>query len=126
MPVLIRPIQVTDAQAYVDLLHRLDTETKFLLFEPDERQSTAEQWQQMIEEIELNGESTIFVAESEGELVGFVRAKGETLQRLRHSLFVVIALWQAFIGQGIGSNLFLAVEQWARDRDLHRLSLTVI
>lgn len=126
MPVLIRPIQVTDAQAFVDLLNQLDTETSFLLFEPGERQTTAEQWQQRIEDLQRSGESALFVAESAGELVGFLRASGETLQRLRHSLLLVIAIRQAFIGQGIGSRLFLAVEQWARERHLHRLALTVM
>lgn len=126
MPVLIRPIEVTDAQAYVDLLELLDMETKFLLFEPGERQVTVEQWRGMIEELQTGGESAIFVAESEGDLVGFLRARGDTPQRVRHSLMIVIAIRQAFVGQGIGSELFLAMEQWAREQHLHRLSLTVM
>jgi RimJ/RimL family protein N-acetyltransferase len=126
MPVFIRQLQINDAQTFADLMNQVDTETQFLFFEPGERQFGAEQAQRMIEQMQTGGESTIFVAEHEGELVGFLRARGETIHRLRHTLYIVIAIRQAFVGQGIGSRLFLGMEQWARERKLHRLYLTVM
>lgn len=71
-------------------------------------------------------ESTIFVAEHEGELVGFLRARGDPLRRVRHTVFIVVALRQAYARQGIGTRLLEAVEVWARSRNLHRLYPTVM
>ncbi len=126
MAPLTRPIRVEDAARFVVLLDHLDNETTFLLFEPGERTTTAEQWQKRIEAMQQSGESTIFVAENAGELVGFLRVAGDTLKRVQHSALIVIAIRQAFIGQGIGSQLFAAMELWARQRHLHRLHLTVM
>lgn len=49
---LIRPIQVADA-AYAALLEQLDRESKFLMFEPGERTTTAADWQRLIKEAKL-------------------------------------------------------------------------
>jgi RimJ/RimL family protein N-acetyltransferase len=123
---LIRPIQVTDAAAFAALLDQLDHESKFLMFEPGERNLTAAHLQSLLEEMLASDESTIFVAEHEGGLVGFLRARGETLRRVRHAALIVVAVRQSYIGQGIGTRLFAAVEEWARTRNLHRLHLTVM
>jgi len=37
-----------------------------------------------------------------------------------------MASLEAFTGQGIGSQLFVAMEKWAREKQLHRLELTVM
>lgn len=122
----IRLIRTDDAQAYSDLLTQLDTESDFLLFEPGERTTTPEQWRAMLAEMLENGTSAIFVAESESELVGFVRVRGDNLRRLRHSALIVIAIKQAFTGQGVGTALLSEAERWARERGVHRLYLTVM
>jgi len=122
----IRPIQLADAAAFAELLNRLDSETKFLGFEPGERRTDVEHWQQRIEQMQSDGNSMLWVAEQGGELVGFLRAAGETIQRLRHTASIVIAIRQAFTRQGIGAELFGEMEKWARVRPLYRLSLTVM
>ena len=124
--VLIRPIQVADAAAFAALLEQLDHESRFLMFEPGERNTSATHWQSLIEAMLAGDESTIFVAEHEGELVGFLRARGETLHRVRHTALIGLAIRQSYVGQGMGTRLFAAVEEWARTRNLHRLHLTVM
>jgi RimJ/RimL family protein N-acetyltransferase len=124
--VTIRPIQPEDAAAYAALLEQLDIESTFLLFEPGERTMTVDQWAELIALMQTNGESTILVAEDGGELVGFLRARGETLRRIRHNLYLVIAIRQSHQGKGIGTRLFTVIEDWAHQRHLHRLHLTVM
>ncbi|HLR52187.1 MAG TPA: GNAT family N-acetyltransferase [Candidatus Avamphibacillus sp.] len=40
--------------------------------------------------------------------------------------FVLIGIHPDYRGQGIGSKLFAHLEQWANERDIHRLELTVV
>jgi RimJ/RimL family protein N-acetyltransferase len=59
-------------------------------------------------------------------LVGYIGARGGAYRRNRHSAHLVIGILQAFTGQGIGARLFAALEDWAHERGLHRLELTVM
>ncbi len=123
---IIRQIEPADAPAFATLLGQLDGETDFLLFEPDERRTTAAQWHEIIRHMQLHGDSMIFVAEHDGELVGYLRANRETMQRLDHNLLIMVAIRQAYTGLGLGTRLFTRMELWARRRAIHRLYLTVM
>lgn len=123
---VIRKIRPGDAEQFLRLGKRLDAETRFMLREPGEREMTVAQQRQEIEGLLLHEESVIFVAEHEGQLVGYIEAIGSTFRRVRHCATIDIGILQAFSGQGIGTRLFLTVEEWARPRGLHRLELTVM
>ena len=69
---------------------------------------------------------TIFVAEQDNQFVGYLEATGGTFKRNRHSAYLVIGILQAFAGQGIGTQLFQRMEEWARQKHIHRLELTVM
>ncbi len=70
--------------------------------------------------------STILVAERDGQLAGYIEASGGEYQRTRRCAYLVIGILQAFAGQGIGTRLFIALEAWAHQQRLHRLELTVM
>jgi RimJ/RimL family protein N-acetyltransferase len=122
----IREICETDASAFLDLRQHLDAETDFLMLEPGERQTTVEQVKAHIEDVQAQPNSVIFVVEDEGELVGYLAARGGRYRRNRHCVYLVIALRQTHVGQGIGKRLFRRLETWARRHDVHRLELTVM
>jgi RimJ/RimL family protein N-acetyltransferase len=130
MEIHIRPIEPDDAEAFGALMVALDSETQFMLFEPGERQVTAQQWRERIEAMKAEGESEVFIAEAATdagrELVGFLRAHGQSLRRIRHSLYLVIGIRAAYTGRGFGGQLFAVMEAWARQRAIHRLHLTVM
>jgi RimJ/RimL family protein N-acetyltransferase len=123
-PMLIRHICEDDAEAFLRLCRQLDQETTFMMLEPGERTTTVEQQRERIKNVLSVG--TIFVADHNGELVGYLSAAGGAYRRNRHNVYIVIGILQAFAGQGIGTRLFTDMESWARERGAHRLELSVI
>lgn len=128
MPINVRPIALEDAEAIHALFAALDTETQFLLYEPGERTRTVEDWRKRIEGLQDDSPDAIFVAEdpdAPGALAGVLGVHGETLQRIRHSASLVVAVRQAYAGRGIATRLFALMEEWARGRSLYRIHLQV-
>jgi len=123
--VIIRSIEVNDAEGFVELSKRID-ESNFMLFEPGERKTTPEQQRNSIERILSEKSSVFFVAESEEKLVGFIAAIGSDLKRNRHSAYLVLGILEEYQGQGIASKLFNQVFEWAKEVEITRLELTVI
>ncbi len=123
----IRPILPTDAPAFLDLLHALDRETKFMYFEPGERTSTLEDIQQRIERVLSTDNSAVLVADpGDGRLAGHISASGGASARSRGTVYIVVGIRQQFTGQGLGARLFAGLEAWARRAGVHRLELTVM
>lgn len=123
---LIRTIHPDDADQLVHLKLQLDDETQFMMSEPGERVITVEGQRKQIEHTLSQDNQTILVAEHEGQLVGYLSAQGGKFKRNRHSVYIVVGILQAFTGQGIGTQLFIAMEEWARQHHVHRLELTVM
>lgn len=97
-----------------------------MLWESGEREVQAESQVEMIKSIQASENSTIFVAEKEQDLVGYLFAIGGKARRNKHSVYIVVGILQAKRGQGIGTNLFYRLDRWARDRNIRRLELTVV
>ncbi|MBP1936554.1 RimJ/RimL family protein N-acetyltransferase [Paenibacillus sediminis] len=123
---MIRNIKVDDAERFLNLSKQLDEETKFMLYEPGERKTTLEAQTERISSILSSNNSMIFVAEADGEIVGYLGAFGSDLNRIKHSVHIVVGILQKYTGQGIGSKLFQELEDWARKQHIHRLELTVM
>lgn len=123
--VIIRPVQVTDAADYLKLSQKID-ESNFMLYEPGEKKTTVEQQQMVIEKILSQNKSTLFVAESDDQLVGFILALGGNLKRNQHSAYLVLGVLEEYQGKGIATKLFNQVFIWAKEKEISRLELTVI
>jgi RimJ/RimL family protein N-acetyltransferase len=122
----VREVRESDAESLVALIKQVEKESEFMLMEPGERQITPEQQQQRIHSIQKNENSTIFVAEYEEQLVGYMFAMGGTAKRNQHSVYVVIGILKDYRGQGIGTRLFEKLEEWAVERKIRRLELTTV
>lgn len=123
---LIRTVRPEDAEQLLQLKLQIDQETSFMLFEVGERNMTIAEQRKAIERLVAENISMIFVAEHEGRIIGFLSATGAQLKKIRHTLYIVIGILKAFTGQGIGTQLFIAMEEWASQRNIHRLELTVM
>lgn len=72
---LIREIKPQDAENFINLIKQVETEAKFMLMEAGERTTTPEQQRIKIEQMKLQSNSTILIAEKEeGKLAGYLIA----------------------------------------------------
>jgi RimJ/RimL family protein N-acetyltransferase len=122
----IREAALTDAEKLFNFFNKLDVETHFMLFESGERNTSIEEQEKHIKEITSSDSKAMFVVESNGNIVGFVVAIGGFANRNRHSALIVIGILQAYWHMGIGSQLLITVEAWAKGKHMHRLELTVM
>jgi RimJ/RimL family protein N-acetyltransferase len=123
---IIRERKESDAEEFLSLCKKIDAETQFMMFELGERPTTIEEQRDEIKEILSRDNQTIFVAEKNGQLIGYLAAYGGRYKRNRHSVYVVTGILQAFTSRGIGTSLFEELERWAREKRIHRLELTVM
>ncbi|PSL43210.1 RimJ/RimL family protein N-acetyltransferase [Salsuginibacillus halophilus] len=121
----IRPIAVSDADEFLAVSKKID-ESGFMLYEPEERETTVEQQRKAIEGIMSSKKSVIYVAEVENKIVGFITALGGRLKRNQHSAYLVLGVLEDYQGRGFATKLFEQMFQWAAQVEISRLELTVI
>ncbi|NMO97997.1 GNAT family N-acetyltransferase [Paenibacillus lemnae] len=127
MTIVIREAGPKDAKALIRLLEQLDGETQFMLYEPGERQITKEMQTKRLETMQASKHSVMLLAcTDDKDLAGFIVGSGSELQRIKHSIYIVIGIQQKYTGQGIGKRLLENLENWARGRGVTRLELTVM
>jgi RimJ/RimL family protein N-acetyltransferase len=122
----IRPAKTEDAASILALFKLLDRESSFMLLEPNERKTTLEQQEEKIKTFRTDSQSELLLAELDGTIVGLVGAHGGRVNRNKHSMSLAIGVAKELGGQGIGFQLMLAIEAWAKSHDFHRLELTVM
>ncbi|GJM72912.1 hypothetical protein HMSSN036_51280 [Paenibacillus macerans] len=105
-----REIREEDAERHLSLCLKLDQETKFMLLEPGERKTSAEAHQERIRSITESSNSTIIVAEDNGELVGYLAVNGGGANKIKHLGHIVIGILKDYTGKGVGTALFQAAE----------------
>jgi RimJ/RimL family protein N-acetyltransferase len=123
---MIRPIEPRDARAILALFRTLDSETKFMLFEPDERTTSEAEQRERISAILGGTKQLLLVADEHEQLVGFLGATRGAARRNLHSASFVMGVRASHAGRGIGSGLLDELEAWARRSAIHRLELTVV
>ena len=121
----VREAIPSDSARLVAFFRTLYSETDYMLFEPGEFTVTEEQQARRLEEMSRSESGVTFVCETGGDLIGVVFGNRGVARRTRHSLYVVIGVLQAWVGQGVGRALLEALEGWARSKGVHRLELTV-
>jgi RimJ/RimL family protein N-acetyltransferase len=123
--VIIREIKESDAEKFLNLCKRIDAETPYMMFEPGERPITIEDQRNEIRDILSRDNQTIFIAEKDDQLIGYLAAYGGRYKRNMQTVYVVTGILQGFTSQGLGTRLLEQLEEWAKKRKMHRLDLTV-
>lgn len=123
---LIREIKPDDAERLVNLIKKVESKSQYMLFESGERNISPEQQLKRIEAMKKEDNSTIFVAEENGVLIGYLIAMGGNVKRNRHSVYLVIGILSEFRGLGVGTKLFKHLEDWTKELSIHRLELSVV
>jgi RimJ/RimL family protein N-acetyltransferase len=124
--ITIREIRESDAEEFLNLCNRIDSETPFMMFEPDERPTTIQDQKDEIRDILSRDNQMIFVAEKDDQLIGYLAAYGGKYKRNRQTVYIVTGILQGYTSQGSGTRLFEQLEEWAKKRKMHRLDLTVM
>lgn len=125
MVVSVRIAQIRDSGALIRMKQKLDEQTTFMLLEPGERNLNEAEQRDMIRYALRSANSNIFLAEHEGQIIGYLEAIGGKVARNRHSVYIVVGVLQEYANRGIGRRLFQTMIHWAQDRHLHRLELNV-
>ena len=122
---IIREAKPADAEQLTGVI--ADAESSgFMMFDPGERKITAEQLAKRISSMEEDESSAILLAESAGVLAGYLFAIGNSLQRTSHIIYVAIGISEKSRGQGVGTKLLTQLDQWAKERNVRRIELTVM
>lgn len=123
---LIREVKNEDAENLNNLIKEVEAESNYMLMEAGERKTTPDQQRKQIMQIQQQKNSIIFVAENDGDLVGYLFVIGGSTKRTQHSTYIVIGILERYRGKGIGTALFQQLEEWAKKSQISRLELTVV
>ena len=115
-----------DAAALLRLKQRLDQETSFMLLEAGERDASVPALARELDSGARSGNSVVIVAETGGELTGYIELTGGTFHRNQATAYVVIGVLAAARGKGVGRGLLEEAKRWAVAHGVHRLELTVM
>ena len=119
-----------DERPLLDLFSALAAETDFMLFEPEERHITLEEQADLIDSISHSVNRLLLVAveeeKDEEKIIGFLGATGGSSNRSRYTASFVLGVLKAHWGRNVGKSLLLGLEDWATQREFHRLELTVV
>lgn len=117
----IRELNNDDTTSFYECLKGLDLETKFMMFEPDERKWNGN----LIEALSGNGENLLLGVFTDEKIIGFLSAKRGAYRRIRHIAYIVIGIRKDYHHRGIGTKLFKALDIRADKNNITRLELTV-
>ncbi|WP_347319904.1 GNAT family N-acetyltransferase [Rossellomorea sp. RS05] len=65
-------------------------------------------------------------AEASGEFVGYIMIMAESTRKTSHRAYMVIGIRKDWRGKGLGKSLIREGIEWAKERSLTRLELTVV
>ncbi len=122
---IIREIKESDARTFLTMLKKLDSETKYMMYEKGERKETVEETKSNIKRIHQTNSLLLIVEENE-KIVGFLSAKRGFANRIKHNLHIAVGIFKSYRNKGIGTRLFERLEKWAGQNNVSRLELTVM
>ena len=125
---VFRTIRANDTENFFNMMCRLDEETDYMMYEPGERQERTKDLNQLagiIEAAESGGDFLLCAENETVEIIGFIWAERGKLKRVCHSAYIVTGIRSAYRRQGIGTEFFLRLEDWAKKNGIIRLELTV-
>lgn len=124
---IIRHAEEQDSEKFAELIQEVENTSNFMLFGPGERKFNPEAQRKMIKAFQAEPNSNILLAEADGgNFAGYLIARGGSVNKNKHSAYLVIGIKENFRGKGIGCRLFGELFEWAKGIGLHRLELTVI
>ncbi len=123
--IIFRNIEKLDTESLWNMMNQLDYETKFMLFEPGERVKKLARLQGIVDNA-VDGDDLCFLAVDGNEIIGYIIAQIGNVRRTKHSAYIVVGIRKKYRNRGIGTELFKKLNEWAEEKNIVRLELTVI
>ncbi|MFC4559797.1 GNAT family N-acetyltransferase [Virgibacillus kekensis] len=123
---IVREVKEADAAALAELTNAVESSSAYMLWEPGERDMDSTRMKKRITAMKNEKNSSIFLAEDNQRLAGYLMAIGGNANRNKHAAYLVIGVLEEYRGQGVGTALFQKLEQWAQTKNIHRLELTTV
>lgn len=124
---VIRAIQNKDAEPLFSMMCCLDSETPFMMYEPNERKkmTNVTELKNKIDDAISMGDFVLIAEESDKNIVGYIWAERGKMNRILHTAYIVVGIREAYHHQGIGTKFFRKLDEWAQKNSIVRLELTV-
>jgi RimJ/RimL family protein N-acetyltransferase len=113
--ITIRTVRIEDAPTIVTLHREIASEREFLITVLEEFNRTDEKQREWIQQLLENERETAFVAEVDGEVVGWIMFSSPNRARLAHTGSIGILIKKEYRNIGIGKLLIQAVLDWATE-----------
>ena len=123
--IIFRNIEKVDTESLWNMMNQLDYETKFMLYEPGERVKNLARLQGTVDNA-VNGNDLCYLAVDGNEIIGYIVAQIGNVRKTKHSAYIVIGIREKYRNRGIGTEFFKKINEWAEEKNLVRLELTVI
>lgn len=121
--IAIRPLKWQDVGPLIQLKRAIDREAAYLAAEGGERKDSL--LFVLLRMIANRKRMHTFVASNEEELIGYITVIRARFKKLKGNAYLTISVRETHRGQGIGTKLMEAAEQFVRDRNGRRMELEV-
>ncbi|MFJ7676547.1 GNAT family N-acetyltransferase [Peribacillus sp. NPDC097206] len=124
---MVRPGKLEDSEAILDIQKSVVSEGEFLIALSTEFNKTSSQQSEWVQSILDHERETLLVAESEGEVVGWIVFEmAKNRMRLSHTGTFGMMIRKGYREMGIGSMLLQALLDWAESNPfIEKVSLGV-
>lgn len=120
----IRLIKPSDTQKFVDFYEKLARETDYLMFTPEEVSEKAAEEEKFIRN--YNDYKQVFIAVEDDNIVGYLGVSRSRLSKTAQTAKFTIGVLNDCKQQGIATQLIEFAENWAKEKGIRRLELTVV
>ncbi|MEB6298727.1 GNAT family N-acetyltransferase [Staphylococcus xylosus] len=117
----IERICPNEAEALYDCMKKIDQESQYMLYLPEERNFDKERF---VDDMKRN--FYIGVKSENNQILGYLSVHISTLAKVRHIGYIVTGLINDLQQQGLATQMFDETFKWAKRKGLRRLELTVI
>ncbi|ASN07378.1 GNAT family N-acetyltransferase [Virgibacillus necropolis] len=110
---MIRRVRIEDIEAILDIQREVIKEKNYFIAVSEEFNKTLEEHQEWITKIIEHERETMFVAEMNGRVVGWIGFLSQERQRMHHTGSIAIMLQKDYRNKGIGKLLINEILSWA-------------
>lgn len=125
--IIFKPLEIGEVYRFWDFLNALDTETSYMMYEPEERaqRTGIQELRDDIQRNVISGNDFLQIALEDHKIIGYIRAERGKCSRIFHTAYIVTGVLKEYGGKGIGTAFFENLEKWAKENGIRRLELTV-